>query len=66
MGLSWRPRQIVLPRQSEIMVNALRGCDGYVRCALYTGAEHEESWQLAYADPELLQLQEWLLQQTLE
>ncbi len=54
---------VVLPRQSEIMVNALQGCDGHVRFTPYTGAEHEGSWQLAYADPELY---EWLLQQTLE
>ena len=54
---------VVLPRQSEVLVNALRACPSEVRFTLYSGATHDESWKLAYADPELY---EWLLAQTLE
>jgi predicted peptidase len=54
---------VVLPRQSEVLVNALRACPSEVRFTLYSGAAHDESWKLAYGDPELY---EWLLAQTLE
>lgn len=54
---------VVLPGQSEAMVNALQACGGNVRFTLYPDVEHEDSWKLAYADPELY---EWLLEQTLK
>lgn len=54
---------VVLPRQSEVLVDALQACQSEVQFTLYPGATHDESWKLAYADPELYQ---WLLAQRLE
>jgi predicted peptidase len=54
---------IVLPSQTEIMVDTLQACGGEVRFTLYSEANHEDSWRLAYADPELY---EWLLEQSLQ
>ena len=51
---------VVPPRQSEVLVEALRACGSSVRFTLYPDANHEGSWKLAYADPELW---EWLLEQ---
>lgn len=53
---------IVPPRKSEMMVNALRRCGSTVQFTLYPDANHRESWARAYADPNLY---EWLLQQSL-
>ncbi len=47
-------------RQSEVLVEALRACGSDVRFTLYPDANHDGSWKLAYADPELW---EWLLEQ---
>jgi predicted peptidase len=52
---------IVLPNQAKIMVDALQACSGEVRFTLYPEANHEDSWKLTYADPELY---EWLLEQS--
>lgn len=54
---------VVLPSESERMVNALKACGSAVRFTLYPEAGHVESWELAYDDPELY---EWLLQHALE
>jgi predicted peptidase len=54
--------EVVLPRQSEVLVDALRACPSEVRFTLYPGAAHDESWKRAYADPELY---EWMLAQRL-
>ncbi|MGD9148329.1 MAG: dienelactone hydrolase family protein [Anaerolineae bacterium] len=54
---------VVMPRQSEVLVDALRACPSEVRFTLYPGAAHDESWKMAYADPELY---EWMLAQRLE
>jgi len=54
---------VVLPRQSKVMVDALQACPGNVRFTLYPGADHDDAWKLAYSDPELY---EWLLAQTLK
>ncbi len=53
---------IVPPRKSEIMVNALRRCGSTVKFTMYPDTNHRESWARAYADPNLY---EWLLQQSL-
>jgi predicted peptidase len=50
---------LVSPRQSEIMVEALRACGGDVRFTLYPDADHY-SWTETYANPELYA---WLLEQ---
>jgi len=50
----------VLPRQSEVMVDALRACGSDVRFTLYPDAEHD-SWTETYDNPELYT---WLLQHT--
>jgi len=50
----------VAPRQSEVLVEALRACGSDVRFTLYPGAAHDTSWKLAYADPDLY---EWMLEQ---
>jgi predicted peptidase len=50
---------VVLPAQSEVLVEALRGCGSDVLFTLYPGADHDDSWKLAYADPELY---EWMLE----
>jgi len=54
---------VVLPRQSEVLVDALESCGADVRFTLYPGADHDDSWKQAYADPELY---DWLLDQTRE
>ena len=51
---------IVLPKKSELMVNALRQCGVEVRFTLYPDANHRESFERAYADPELYT---WLFEQ---
>lgn len=53
---------IVLPKKSQLMVDALRQCGSAVQFTLYPGADHRASWALAYADPALF---EWLLAQQL-
>ena len=52
----------VLPDQVTAMVQALQACGGNVRFTLYPDADHLESSNRAYADPELY---DWLLQQSL-
>jgi predicted peptidase len=49
---------VVLPEQSEVMVNALRACGGEVHFTLYPDAEHD-SWTETYGNAELYA---WLLQ----
>lgn len=51
---------IVLPRQSQSMVDALKKCGGNVQFTLYPDANHKASWTKAYADP---MLYEWMLNQ---
>ena len=50
----------VLPDQVTAMVQALQDCSGNVRFTLYPDADHLDSSNRAYADPELY---EWLLKQ---
>ena len=52
----------VLPFQSEVLVDALKNCDGNIRFTFYADSDHAGSWTRAYADTELYQ---WLLAQTL-
>jgi predicted peptidase len=52
----------VKPSESERVVEALRACGSDVRFTLYPEAGHAESWELAYADPEVYS---WLLQHSL-
>ncbi len=54
---------LVLPDESERVVNALKACGGDVRFTLYPEAAHTQSWELAYDDPELYQ---WLLEHQLQ
>jgi predicted peptidase len=54
---------VVLPRQSEVLVEALQACPANVRFTLYPEASHDQSWKLAYAD---LELYDWLLAQSLD
>jgi predicted peptidase len=49
-------------RQSEVLVQALQACGSKPRFTLYPDAEHDTSWKLAYADPDLYR---WLLEQRL-
>jgi predicted peptidase len=51
----------VLPKQDQSLVEALQECGGNVRFTFYPDANHAQTWQRAYADPELWQ---WLLEQT--
>jgi predicted esterase len=53
---------IVLPKQSQLLVDALRACGSDVKFTLYPDANHRESWAIAYNDPALF---EWLLAQQL-
>lgn len=63
---------VVLPMQSEVLVEALEACGADVRGAdlrgadlrftLYPDADHAGSWKRAYADPEMY---DWLLGHTL-
>ncbi len=50
----------VNPKESIAVVNALKGCGGDPKFTLYADANHDQSWQRAYADPELMK---WLLDQ---
>jgi predicted peptidase len=52
---------IILPWESKTLVEALDKCGGNVRYTLYPEADHQQSWEQAYADPALY---EWLLQQS--
>jgi predicted peptidase len=52
--------EAVLPKQSEILVDALKACGSLVRFTVYPGASHAQSWKQAYADPALY---EWMLAQ---
>ena len=45
----------------QAMVKALQDCGGNVHFTLYPDANHSQSWQRAYANPELWK---WLLDQT--
>lgn len=49
---------VVLPRQSEQMVQALQACGGRVTLTIYPDATHD-AWTRTYANPDLY---EWLLQ----
>ncbi len=51
----------VLPVQAQSLVKALQDCGGNVRFTFYPDADHGQSYQRAYADPELWK---WLLEQT--
>lgn len=53
--------EAVPARQSQVLVDALRGCGSDVRFTLYPGAAHDTSWKLAYADQDLY---DWMLQQS--
>jgi predicted peptidase len=44
---------IVLPKKAQLMVNALKKCGVDVRFTLYPDANHRESFERAYDDPEL-------------
>lgn len=54
---------IVYPFQSAVLVDAIKACGGNIRYTFYPDADHEGSWNRAYADPELY---EWMLAQRLE
>jgi predicted peptidase len=51
---------VVSPRQSEVLVEALKACGSDVRFTLYPEAEHD-SWTSAYRTPELYT---WFLSHT--
>jgi pimeloyl-ACP methyl ester carboxylesterase len=51
---------MVSVKESQRVVDALQACGSSVRFTLYPDAGHTESWERAYADPELY---DWLLQQ---
>lgn len=51
--------EVVLPSESQELVDALQACGGNVRFTLYPGVGHN-SWDLAYAEPDLLP---WLFAQ---
>jgi predicted peptidase len=49
------------PSESEVMVDALKGCGGNVRFTLFPDEGHDDHmWARVYDDPELY---DWLLQQ---
>lgn len=52
----------VFPKQSQLLVDALRACGSDVKFTLYPEADHAGAWTRAYADPALY---EWLLAQHL-
>jgi dienelactone hydrolase len=52
----------VFPKQSQLLVDALRACGSNVQFTLYPDADHSGAWTRAYADPALY---EWLLAQHL-
>jgi len=51
---------VVLPEESEMMVNALKDCGGDARLTVYPEAGHD-SWTQTYDNPELY---EWFLKHT--
>ena len=53
---------LVLPIQSEILINALKECNGDIRFTIFSELGHNV-WTRAYADPELYK---WLLLQTIK
>ncbi len=54
---------VVVPSSATtVMVDAIRACGGAPRATLYPGVNHD-SWEPAYADPELYR---WLLDQRLK
>ncbi|MBI5565558.1 MAG: prolyl oligopeptidase family serine peptidase [Chloroflexi bacterium] len=53
---------IVLPKKSQLMVDALKKCGSDVKFTLYPATDHRASWALAYDDSALF---EWLLAQQL-
>ncbi len=50
----------VNPKESIAVVNALKACGGEPKFTFYEDANHDQSWQRAYAEPDLLK---WLLEQ---
>jgi dipeptidyl aminopeptidase/acylaminoacyl peptidase len=50
---------VVLPRESRKMVEALRECGGNIKFTLFPNADHD-SWTRTYNSPKLY---EWLLSQ---
>ena len=53
---------IVLPKKSQLLVDALKKCGVEVRFTLYPDADHRESFARAYDDPELYA---WMFEQHL-
>ena len=53
---------VVLPYQSEVLVEALMDCGADVRFTLYPNTGHAGAWRRAYTNPTLY---EWLLEQKL-
>jgi predicted peptidase len=53
---------VVLPYQSEVLVEALMDCGADVRFTLYPNTGHAGAWRRAYTNPALY---EWLLEQKL-
>ena len=53
---------IVLPKKAQLMVDALKKCGVDVRFTLYPEADHRESFERAYDDPELYA---WMFEQQL-
>jgi predicted peptidase len=51
---------VVLPYQTEILVEALQACGSSVRYSLLEGADHDQSWERAYAN---LEMWSWMLSQ---
>ncbi|MBN1265116.1 MAG: dienelactone hydrolase family protein [Anaerolineales bacterium] len=51
---------VVLPYQTESLVEALKACGSFVRYSRLEGADHAQSWERAYADP---QLWAWMMAQ---
>ena len=52
--------EIVPPRKSQLMVDALKQCGAGVHYTLYPDANHRESFERAYADPDLYA---WMFEQ---
>jgi predicted peptidase len=53
----------VPPRQSQVLVDALKACGSSVRFTMIRGGGHAASWEYAYSSDELWQ---WMLSQTLK
>ena len=51
---------VVDPRKSQELVDALKACNGNAKLTLYPEANHD-SWTQTYDNPEIY---EWLLKQT--